>query len=89
MIVVRGVNLYPSAVEAIVATVPAIAEYRVLVERRGALAEITVEIECGDGDAALALERAFAVAFSLRIPVRRVPELPRFELKARRWVTAE
>jgi hypothetical protein len=34
------------------------------------------------------LEAALERAFSLRIPVRQVPHgsLPRFELKARRWV---
>ena len=34
MVVVRGVNLYPSAVEAVVRALPEIAEYRVEVSRR-------------------------------------------------------
>ena len=35
-----------------------------------------------------ALEEALRTAFQLRIPVRQVPagHLPRFELKAKRWV---
>ena len=49
MIVVRGVNLFPSAVEAVVRGVEGVAEYRVHVQRRGALAEIALEAECSDG----------------------------------------
>jgi phenylacetate-CoA ligase len=88
MIVVRGVNLYPSAVEAAVRQVPGIDEYRVNVGRRGQLLEIELQIESADESTAATLERALTAAFSLRIPVTRVPAhtLPRFELKARRWV---
>ncbi len=88
MVVVRGVNLYPSAVDAVVRLVPEIVEYRVEISRRGSLAEMEVQIESEDESAAKKLERALATAFSLRIPVTRVAarSLPRFELKARRWV---
>jgi phenylacetate-CoA ligase len=90
MIVVRGVNLYPSAVDAVVRLVPEIVEYRVEISRRGSLAEVEVQIESDDGTAAEKLQRALATAFSLRIPVTQVAthSLPRFELKARRWVRA-
>ena len=72
MVVVRGVNLYPSAVEAVVRTVPEIAEYRVEISRRGALAEAALEVECSEEASAETLARALAAAFSLRIPVQRV-----------------
>ncbi len=89
MIVVRGVNLYPSGVDAVLHRVAEIAEYRVEVIRRGALVEIEVTIESADDGAARRAEGALASAFSLRIPVRRVEpgSLPRFEMKARRWIT--
>lgn len=88
MIVVRGVNLYPSGVDAVLHGVAEIAEYRVEVSRRGALVEIEVTIESADDTAARKAEAALASAFSLRIPVRRVEpgSLPRFEMKARRWI---
>lgn len=89
MIVVRGVNLYPAAVESVVRAVPEIVEYRVIVTRRGALAEAALEVECADDNAIQRLEGALTAAFSLRIPVRRVDALPRFEMKARRWVMTE
>lgn len=89
MVVVRGVNLYPAAVDAVVRALPEIAEYRVAVERQGTLAEVALEVECAEEVGARRLEKALSAAFSLRIPVRRVEALPRFELKARRWLVHE
>lgn len=85
MIVIRGVNIYPSAVDAVVRSIPEVAEYRVTVSSRGEMHELSVAIETTDETAASRLERAFTATFTLRIPVTRVPSLPRFELKARRW----
>ena len=85
MLVIRGVNIYPSAVDAVVRSIPEVAEYRVTVAIRGAMHELAVAIETTDDTAASRLERAFTAAFTLRMPVTRVPSLPRFELKARRW----
>jgi phenylacetate-CoA ligase len=88
MIVVRGVNLYPSAVDAVVRSVREITEYRVEVSRRGSLAEVGLQVESDTPAAAGELERALTSAFSLRIPVALVAAgtLPRFEMKARRWI---
>ena len=85
MLVIRGVNIYPSAVDAVVRSIPEVAEYRVTATRRGEMHELSVVIETTDDTVASRLERAFTAAFTLRIPVTRVPSLPRFELKARRW----
>jgi phenylacetate-CoA ligase len=91
MIVVRGVNIYPSAVDAVVRSIAGLVEYRVEVSRRGELAEVSLQVECDDIALALEIERALMSAFSLRIPVTRVTSgaLPRFEMKARRWVTRD
>ena len=88
MVVVRGVNLYPTAFDAAVRLVPEVEEYRVEISRRSALTEVEVQIESADDAAAKKLERALSSTFSLRIPVTRVAahSLPRFEMKARRWV---
>lgn len=95
MVVVRGVNLYPSAVDQVVRRQGGVAEYRVTLHTGGALTEVSVEVEPGhDCDApeglGQRLEDAFRNAFQLRIPVRVVGSgsLPRFELKAKRWVRA-
>jgi phenylacetate-CoA ligase len=92
MIIVRGVNVYPSAVEAVVRRFSDIAEYRVdLTDERG-MAEmaLTVEpIKGADGKAvAKTLADALRASLALRIPVTTVAAgtLPRFEMKAKRWV---
>ena len=52
------------------------------------LTELTIEIESDDDTSAARLAAKLTEAFTLRIPVTRVATgtLPRFELKARRWV---
>ncbi|MBI3878286.1 MAG: AMP-binding protein [Verrucomicrobia bacterium] len=93
MIVVRGVNVYPSAVEEIVRGCGGIAEYQARVSEARALAELQIQIEpeagCADATAlARRLEKAFESALALRVPVAAVAPgtLPRFEMKARRWI---
>jgi phenylacetate-CoA ligase len=93
MVIVRGVNIHPTAVEQIIREEADIAEYRVEMRKRGAMDEIAVIIEIVDGcaiPAALAakLESELRRAFGLRIPVSvaRPGALPRFEMKAKRWV---
>ena len=92
MIVVRGVNVYPSAVEDIIRRVGSLAEFQVRVSQRQALAELTVTIEptAGSSDTGLAtqLAAAFESSLALRVPVVLAApgSLPRFESKARRWI---
>jgi len=93
MIIVRGVNVYPGAVEEILRGIGEVAEYRVRVSTQNALAEMRVEIEpaesCADSKhLAAAVSRAFENALALRVPVVLVKpgELPRFEMKSRRWI---
>jgi phenylacetate-CoA ligase len=87
MVVVRGVNIFPSAIDEIVRGFPEVTEYRAVVRTTNALTEMELEIEAAS-DLRTALERALQAAFSLRIPVRIVPEnsLPRSEMKSRRLV---
>lgn len=93
MVIVRGVNVYPSAVEEILRPFVEIAEYRVQISETSALTEMRVEIEparhCADPAALAArLEKALETSLLLRIPVSTVAPgaLPRFEMKARRWI---
>lgn len=92
MVVVRGVNVYPSAIDEIIRGIGSIAEYRVTVDVTRALPELKIEIEvslAADAQGARdELEKSLHRALALRIPVHVVaPEtLPRFELKARRWI---
>lgn len=95
MVCIRGVNVYPSAVEEILRVHGGVAEYQVQVNRTDALAEITLRAEplpSVTNAAAFAgeLEGALQTAFNLRIPVTAVAagSLPRFEMKAKRWLQA-
>lgn len=92
MVVVRGVNVYPSAVEDVLRASGGVAEYRVEVRSSHAMTELLIQVEpapeqASDAHLAHKLEMALVNAFALRIPVRLVPagSLPRFEMKARRW----
>jgi phenylacetate-CoA ligase len=93
MVVVRGINVYPSAVEDVVRAIGGVAEYRVEVHTRRAMPELSLKVEVAPDHAdpaglASRLEAAVSSALGLRIAVSTVPfgELPRFEMKARRWV---
>ena len=93
MVVVRGVNLYPGAVEAVLRGCREVAEYRVEVDRRGALCQLRIQAEAAsepvDGpQLGRRLESELRSAFGLRMPVSIVPRgtLPRSEFKANRWV---
>jgi len=90
MVVIRGVNLYPSAIEDIVRACDGIAEYRVEIRTERSLSELRIQVEPASSDAGLAhrLESSLRDALGLRIPVATVPHgsLPRFEMKAQRWI---
>jgi len=93
MVNVRGVNVYPSAVEAIVRRFTEITEYRATVTTKGALSELSVEIEVRpgrDGAAAVTdqLSAALRESLGLTVPLRVLDAgvLPRFEMKSRRFV---
>jgi phenylacetate-CoA ligase len=85
MLIVRGVNVYPSALAGVLHRFPEVAEYRVIVTQAGPMDEIALQVEC-PAEIAARLQEEIHIAFNLRIPVEIVEPgtLPRFELKARR-----
>ena len=93
MVNVRGVNVYPSAVESVVRRFGEVAEYRATVAKTGALCELSVEIELvsgidGGSNVAALVTSALRESLGLTVPLRVVEAntLPRFEMKARRFV---
>jgi phenylacetate-CoA ligase len=93
MLVVRGVNVYPSAMDDVLRSCGGVAEYRVHVQNSHAMAELRIEVEptpelAADPQFRHRLEMALVNAFALRVPVVLAPSghLPRFEMKASRWV---
>jgi phenylacetate-CoA ligase len=93
LINIRGVNVYPSALESVVHSFPEIAEFRSTVSQSGALRTLSLEIELTPflADARTivpGLSHQLLEALALHVPIRVVPAgtLPRFEMKARRFV---
>ena len=90
MVVVRGVNIYPSAIESVARQFPEIAEFMVQQTKVDAMDEIELLVETAPGaaqDLVKRFQNRLRDTFSLRIPVTLVPpnSLPRHEFKAKRW----
>jgi phenylacetate-CoA ligase len=93
MVNIRGVNVYPTAVESIVRRFDEVVEFRTTVSQTGALRRLAVEVElaaaAADPAATTAeVARSLREALGLNVPVEIVGAgtLPRFEMKARRFV---
>ena len=92
MVLVRGVNVYPSAIDSVVRQFDDVAEYRVRVSESQSMTELEINVEpipnC-DNSSALAerVSSSLRETLNLRVPVTPVGvgELPRFEMKAKRW----
>lgn len=91
MIIVRGVNLYPSAIDNLIRGIPLVREYEVEISRVAGLDELTIRIETTNtesfSEASHQLLHAFRTAHSIRVNVEHSPAgtLPRYEFKSRRF----
>jgi phenylacetate-CoA ligase len=85
MLIVRGINVYPSALADVLHRFPDVAEYRVIVTREGSMDEIALQVECPP-TLVLDIQKELHIALHLRVPIEAVEpgNLPRFELKAKR-----
>ncbi|MCC6213166.1 MAG: phenylacetate--CoA ligase, partial [Burkholderiales bacterium] len=94
MLIIRGVNVYPSQIEAVLVGMPEIApHYQLVVERRGNLDEVAVEVEAAQ-DVAQSAEAYARIAgaaqhqiktmigISTQVLVKRPGEIPRSQGKA-------
>jgi phenylacetate-CoA ligase len=93
MINIRGVNVYPTSIEAVVRRFAEIVEFRTTVSQTHSMRMLTVEIEVPPAfaeTAALADQVAArlkeALGLSVRVGVVDAGVLPRFEMKASRFV---
>lgn len=92
MRLIRGVNVYPSAIDAIIRQFEAVAEYEVVLNKAGAMGELAVTMEpmasCEDPSMLCSqIAAALRDALTLRVPVvlAEPGSLSRYELKAKRW----
>lgn len=92
MLIIRGNNIYPAAIEGLLHGVPEVAEFRYEVATCRAMAELKLVIEPRPDADPAALPQRVVAAFRERFNLRPIVELvapgglPRFELKARRRI---
>jgi phenylacetate-CoA ligase len=92
MINIRGVNVYPAAIESVVHRFPEVLAFRSIVSKGGAMPSIRVEVEVAPGGdaagAAAKVAHQLREALGLTVPVHVVQAgaLPRFEMKSLRFV---
>ena len=91
MLIVRGVNLYPSAIDNLLRALPSIIEYEVEIRRVAGMDDLLLKIESRENEPFPLLKKAVLAAFRSRLNIRVSVEqaacgtLPRYEFKARRY----
>lgn len=91
MLIVRGVNLYPSAIDNLLRALPSIVEYEVEIRRVAGMDDLLLKIEIHDREPFSQVEQAVLAAFRSQLNIRVSVEcaargsLPRYEFKARRY----
>ena len=91
MVVVRGMNVFPSAIEGVLREFPEVSEFRIEVFSKRSMAELNVLLDPRPGsedDLAMRVSNRLNDRLLLRVPCELVPpgSLPRFDLKAQRLV---
>ncbi len=90
MMIVRGVNLYPSAIDDVMRSTADVVEYEVEIRGAEGLDELRIKVEVETGswaEVSTQIKKAFRARFNLRIDLVEAAEAsqPRYELKARRY----
>jgi phenylacetate-CoA ligase len=92
MVNIRGVNVYPVGIEAVVRRVQEVVEFRSIVSRLGSMRTLRMDIEVAAGTDAGAVASKVAYhlreAIGLNVAVQVVDPgtLPRFEMKSKRFI---
>jgi phenylacetate-CoA ligase len=87
MMIVRGVNIFPSSIEQILHSFPEVIEYRITAKKDGEMDSLSIEVE-DRLDSPERIAKELQLRLGLRIAVATVPigTLPRFEGKGKRFV---
>ena len=92
MLLIRGNNVFPHTIENLLREFPEVAEFRITVRQPGALAELRIDVEpladAATGNLTERISSAFVDRLHFKATVNLVNPgcLPRFEMKAARWV---
>jgi phenylacetate-CoA ligase len=87
MMVIRGVNVFPSSVEQILRSFPEVVEYRMIARKQGEMDQLAVEVEDRLNDP-LRVANELRLRLGLKVEVTAVAlgTLPRVEGKGKRFV---
>jgi len=91
MLIVRGVNMYPSAIDDLIRAVPQILEYEVEIRKSGGSDELRIKVETAEGarfeEVQASLLTGFRARFDVRVDIEEAApqSLPRYELQSRRY----
>ncbi len=91
MLIVRGVNIYPSAIDNMIRSIPHVVEYEVECRRVRGLDDLLIKVEIGNAQpfesVRVALLDKFRAELNIRVNVEEAPwgSLPRYEFKAYRY----
>ncbi len=91
MLTVRGVNLYPAAIDNLIRAIPAITEFEVEIRRVAEMDDLLLKVETDERSAFVDIEQAILAAFRAQLNIRvsvvqaEHGSLPRYEFKARRY----
>lgn len=90
MVIIRGVNVFPSSIESILREFPEVAEYRLTVFRQGEMDQLKIEAESSNMSLLEEIADRLQVRLGLRIDIQwAAPDsLPRFEAKGKRFIDA-
>jgi phenylacetate-CoA ligase len=87
MMIIRGMNVYPSAIEQILRSFPEVVEFRMTARKRGAMDELVVEVEDHlQQPDRIAEELRLRLGLKIDVRCAAAMSLPRFEGKGRRFV---
>jgi len=89
MMIVRGVNLYPAAIDDLMRSLPEIVEYEVLIRRVAGMDDLLIRLEtCVESlfeEVERSVQHEFRNRFNVRVSIEQAAGLPRYEFKARRY----
>lgn len=89
MLIIRGVNVFPTSIEQILRGFPEVVEYRLTAVKRGEMDAISVEVEDRKQDPErIAHELNLRLGLKVDVHLVDAGTLPRFEGKGRRFVDA-
>jgi len=87
MLIIRGVNIYPSSIEQILRSFPEVVEFRMVARKEAEMDYLVIEIEDRLGEPERVAEE-LQLRLGLKVQVASVPlgTLPRFEGKGKRFI---